>query len=185
MSYEHGTKAFQDEYTRDFMKSTKETEEGFYTYESKTGGYSMLFPVNAKLDDMLYVKEKDYFERINFGENTAENFSYYVRLTYQNKPSMNDLEVQLSILSDEQDYKGRYKETNGRKTLIKYASEIFKTSNGDVAYFTFGFIQSGKNNEQGIKMVYTATCPNEKQKCEINQLEEEKAIRLMKSIKFN
>ncbi|MFC7373518.1 hypothetical protein ACFQPF_17895 [Fictibacillus iocasae] len=179
------TKAFQDEYTRDFIKSTKETEEGFYTYESKTGGYSMLFPVNAELDEMFYERVKESFESIDFGENTAGNFTYDVTLFYENKPSMTDLEVNLSVLSDMQGYTGNYKETNGNETLIKYASEIHEISKGDNAYFTFGFIHSEKNKEKGISMVYTATCTNEKQKCEIDKVKEEnKAIRLMKSIEF-
>ncbi|MFC7373520.1 hypothetical protein ACFQPF_17905 [Fictibacillus iocasae] len=179
------TKAFQDEYTRYFMKSTKETEEGFYTYESKTGGYSMLFPVNANLDEMFYERVKESFERINFGENTEDNFTYFVRLFYENKPSMTDLELNLSVLSDEQKYKGTYKETRGKDTLIKYATRILKASEKDNAYITFGFIHSEKNKEKGISMVYVASCPNEKQKCEIDQVKEEnKAIKLMKSIEF-
>ncbi|MEC0665844.1 lipoprotein YvcA, partial [Priestia flexa] len=38
------TRALQDEFTRDMIKSTKETEKGYYTLESKTGVYEMLFP---------------------------------------------------------------------------------------------------------------------------------------------
>jgi len=42
------TIAFQDEFTREFIKSPEEVEDGYYLFESKTGGYTMLFPVNAK-----------------------------------------------------------------------------------------------------------------------------------------
>ncbi len=41
------TKAFKDDFTSEFIKSPDETEDGYYTFVSKTKGYTMLFPVNA------------------------------------------------------------------------------------------------------------------------------------------
>jgi hypothetical protein len=41
------TAAFQDEYTREFMASTKEVKDGYYLFKSKTGGYTMWFPKDA------------------------------------------------------------------------------------------------------------------------------------------
>ncbi|RIV04949.1 hypothetical protein D1859_17160, partial [Priestia flexa] len=37
-------RALQDEFTRSMLKSAQETEKGYYTLESKTGEYEMLFP---------------------------------------------------------------------------------------------------------------------------------------------
>ncbi|MDL4840514.1 hypothetical protein QQS35_08660, partial [Aquibacillus sp. LR5S19] len=44
------TKAFQDEFTREFMDSTEEVKDGYYLFRSKTDGYTMLFPENAEMD---------------------------------------------------------------------------------------------------------------------------------------
>src|SRR5690625_781408 len=62
------TIAMQDEFTREFMASAEEEEEGYYLFESKTGGYTMLYSVNSKLDDIYYEKRHDSFETLHFGE---------------------------------------------------------------------------------------------------------------------
>ncbi|OHR73236.1 hypothetical protein HMPREF3291_20040 [Bacillus sp. HMSC76G11] len=48
------TEAIIDEFTREFMASSKEVEEGYYTFQSKTKGYTMLFPENAKISSGDY-----------------------------------------------------------------------------------------------------------------------------------
>ncbi|MEC0668283.1 hypothetical protein P8864_20770, partial [Priestia flexa] len=48
------TRALQDKFTREMIKSTKETEKGYYTLESKTGVYEMLFPAGGGIDGIGY-----------------------------------------------------------------------------------------------------------------------------------
>src|SRR5699024_12315518 len=56
-------RAFNDEFTREFLQSTEETEEGFYPFLSKTGKYKMDFPAGGVIDDRSYlVKESDHEE---------------------------------------------------------------------------------------------------------------------------
>src|SRR5690625_330531 len=62
------TTAMQDDFTRDYMASAEEEEEGYYLFESKTGGYTMLYPVNSNLDDIYYQKRHDSYEALHFGE---------------------------------------------------------------------------------------------------------------------
>src|SRR5690625_7923114 len=52
------TIAMQDEFTREFMSSAEEEEEGYYLFESKTGGYTMLYPVNSKQSKMSRSEER-------------------------------------------------------------------------------------------------------------------------------
>ncbi|MGM9949956.1 MAG: hypothetical protein ACI33P_07500 [Lysinibacillus sp.] len=42
--------ALQDDFTKEFIPSTEEAEEGYYTFESGVGGYTTLYPVNAVMD---------------------------------------------------------------------------------------------------------------------------------------
>ncbi|UHA58888.1 hypothetical protein KDJ21_018950 [Metabacillus litoralis] len=61
------TAAFQDEFTRSLLDSPEEVEDGHYLFESKTGGYSMLWPKNAVTDGPpFYQRTKDSFEKIIF-----------------------------------------------------------------------------------------------------------------------
>src|SRR5699024_5410965 len=55
--------AFVDEFTRDFLQSTEETEEGLYPFLSKTKRYKMDFPGGGVIDDRAFsINEKDYEE---------------------------------------------------------------------------------------------------------------------------
>jgi len=44
------TEAFRDPFTRDFIVSPKEIEDGFYLVKSGTDGFTMLFPVNIRME---------------------------------------------------------------------------------------------------------------------------------------
>ncbi|MGP1909420.1 hypothetical protein ACTSEZ_14745 [Metabacillus sp. JX24] len=66
------TEAFKNEFTREFMKSTEETVDGFYTFESKTKGYTMLFPVNAIISTMDYEQIKTSYEALSYSEDVDE-----------------------------------------------------------------------------------------------------------------
>lgn len=57
------TIAMQDDFTREFMASAEEIEEGYYLFESKTAGYTMLYPVNSKQSKMSYEKKKTPLKR--------------------------------------------------------------------------------------------------------------------------
>jgi len=76
-------RAFQNDFTRDFMASTEPVEEGYYEFESKTGGYTMKFPENALMNKGFYERTRDSFERLRYAEDPdKDNISYYVIATY-------------------------------------------------------------------------------------------------------
>src|SRR5699024_5796917 len=56
--------AFQDDFTREFMSSLEEVEDGYYLFESKTGGDTMMYPENATMNQTYYQKNKGTFETI-------------------------------------------------------------------------------------------------------------------------
>src|SRR5690625_8048041 len=88
------TIAMQDEFTREFMASDEAEEEGYYLFESKTGGYTMLYSVNSKLDDIYYEKRHDSVETLHFGEvKEVSEVPYYVRSTYSLGKDTNEIEL--------------------------------------------------------------------------------------------
>jgi len=90
--------AFQDEFTRQFLDSTKEVKPGFYLFRSGTNGYTMLFPENAILSDKFYEVDQNHFETIGIGASFGENISYFMNLRYLNKASFPVYIMHQSIL---------------------------------------------------------------------------------------
>src|SRR5690606_26543949 len=94
--------AFQDDFTREFMASTEEVEEGYYLFKSKTGGYTMLYPENAKMDEIYYEMSGEAFEAIHFSvEKDDSDYFYYVRSIYEAGKRAGDVKALLTLLSED------------------------------------------------------------------------------------
>src|SRR5690625_5638329 len=92
------TIAMQDEFTREFMASAEEEEEGYYLFESKTGGYTMLYPVNSKQSRSYYEKANDSFEALHFGEGKeSANVPYFIQSTYNRWKIADRLRTQFKL----------------------------------------------------------------------------------------
>ena len=96
--------AFQDDFTREFMSSLDEVEDGYYLFESKTGGYTMMYPENAIMDQLYYQMPGEHYEAIQFAEE-----DYYVRSTYNAGTSANDPNSLQVVLSSHVGYEGDMK----------------------------------------------------------------------------
>ena len=48
-------RAFQDEFTRDFLQSIDETRPGYYPFLSRTGKYNMDFPASGVISKIFIV----------------------------------------------------------------------------------------------------------------------------------
>jgi hypothetical protein len=181
------TVAFQDKFTREFMVSPKEVKEGYYLFKSKTGGYTMLYPKNAKMDRMFYEKHKKYYESIHLGGGRErENISNYMIVTYENAPITEDIDVNLDLLSTYVHHNGKYiKFLSGDNTIYFGKNEQhISNDNNDIAYYFFSYVKSN-HSHQAVRFIYAVLCKDENQKCSIDvQKEEERAKMFMKSIKF-
>lgn len=184
------TEAFKDDFTREFIKSPDETEDGYYTFVSKTKGYTMLFPVDATISSAAHDYQDDYFETFNFGESIdEENLSRYYTVTYEDKPSTKDIEYNLELLTEHIGYESEFKEIRTGDNVIYYGKgnkELTHNETGKKVMFYgyFGYIQSQKDQE-GLHFFYETTCRKADKPCEINeQVEEERALLMMKSIQF-
>src|SRR5690625_271618 len=97
----------QDDFTREFMASAEEEEEGYYLFESKTDGYTMLYPVNSNLGQIYYEKVNDSFETLHFGENKERSdVPYFIQTTYNQIKDTKDIELYLTLLYEELEYNG-------------------------------------------------------------------------------
>ncbi|MGP1909422.1 hypothetical protein ACTSEZ_14755 [Metabacillus sp. JX24] len=184
------TEAFKDDFTRDFIKSPDEAEEGYYTFVSKTKGYTMLFPVDATISSAAHDYQDDYFETFNFGESVdEENLSRYFTVTYEDKPSTRDIEFNLELLTEHTGYESEFKEIRAGDNVIYYGKGneelTHNETNKKVKFYGYlAYIHSQKDQE-GLHFFYETTCRKANKPCEINeQVEEERALLMMKSIQF-
>ncbi|MDL4842640.1 hypothetical protein [Aquibacillus rhizosphaerae] len=180
------TKAFQDEFTREFMDSSEEVKDGYYLFRSKTDRYTMLFPENAEVSRMFYERNKDFFESLSFVDYSKEenyNFKYDVNFTTYGEEALDN---SLEILSEKIGYSGEFQKIEGENTLIYFAeNEEIVEGNGN-KWTVYGFysyiILNGE--DVGIEYIYSAHCYDE-ETCNIDpEIEEDKALTLMKSIHF-
>ena len=152
------TPAFKDDFTREFMDSTEEVQEGYYRFKSKTEGYTMLFPVNARVDAVSYGISHDVYEAYIFGEKIEEeNLLYDYQITYENKPATNNIEVNLDLLSHSMlVIKEKYEKFEHEGKTFYYAKDVFATEVRD-HYSFFSYIKSNKS-DKAISYSASSTC---------------------------
>ncbi|WP_071461387.1 hypothetical protein [Bacillus massilinigeriensis] len=179
------TTALQDEFTRKFMDSPKQIKDGYYLFKSKTGGYEMLFPKNAKLSAKGYEKNGNGYEALYFGETRInENLMFSWDVTYEDSISTQNKELNLNLLSDSVGYQKKdYDQFQCNNKNYYYAKEVFNIE-GKSVYTYFSFIKN-VNSNQAIRFYMETMCKKTTGKCKVDQaLLEEEAKLIMKSIQF-
>ncbi|MDQ0231213.1 hypothetical protein [Metabacillus malikii] len=184
------TPAFQDEDTRKMLDSTEEVQDGYYLYTSKTGGYSMLWPVDAIKQS--YQNNGNAFEKVIFsGSNAKENYIYDVYTTFDNSSPESYIDIFLSNLSSTLEYNGDYKEIRDDNKSIYLAKKKTPIKTSDereyLVYSYFSYIRDNKT-EQGFEYIYSIGCYEDAnvRDCAIDEnKEEERALMLMKTVNFN
>jgi len=178
------TRAFQDKFTREFIESPKEVQDGYYRFKSRTGGYSMLFPIEAKVAKAGYEKNNEFFEALSFGEQVKEdNLSLYYDIVYEDNQITNNIDINLDSFSRDAGYKGEYEKfEHGGKTYY-YAKDVFKIEEGE-NYKYFSYIKPA-NSDKAIRFFASSTCLNEGQPCNAGSEKiEERFLMIMKSVDF-
>ncbi|CAM4006291.1 hypothetical protein [Mesobacillus zeae] len=178
------TVAFQDEFTRGFMDSTKEVEDGYYLFKSKTGGYTMLFPKHAKIATFGFEQSGDELETFSFGEvRNEENISLKWKVLYENMPRTRDVESNLAFLSDSYGYKGDYTQFKQEGKTYYYAKKVKNIEGKEVN--TFLYLIKNDSDDKAISYSMKYICTDSKKPCKVDQQTmEAEAERLIKSIKF-
>ncbi|WP_404432534.1 hypothetical protein [Sutcliffiella horikoshii] len=177
--------AYNDEFTRDFIKSSEEVEDGFYLFESLTKGYSMLFPVDAEADKAAYERNGNAFESFSFLEEDNEaNLSIYYRVVYENQPRANDKDVNLRLLSSYTGYDGDYDEYKKNDTTYYYAEHTLEYK-GKKTFQYFAYIKPS-TNDKAASFVGDITCLDQEQPCNADSEEmKQRILKIMHSIEIN
>jgi hypothetical protein len=185
------TVAFQDEFTRGFMVSPKEVKEGYYLFKSKTGGFTMWFPKDAKINRGLYEKHDKYYESsVIAGVREQENIIYDIDTVYENRRITDDIDTNLFLLSSSAyaNYDGEYTKIKAVRSTIYFAKNeqhISVDNKKDTVYKFFAYIKSN-HSHQAVRFIYGVSCKDADRGCHIDvDKEEERAKMLMKSIEFH
>ncbi|WP_141233238.1 hypothetical protein [Terribacillus saccharophilus] len=118
--------AYQDEFTREFMESTKPTKEGYYPFLSKTDAYKMDFPENMTISERSY----------NIG---PDNRSETVILSPQNpKGAYVEHQVEYySFLSDEEHGRDQITSRTGLDINFEEISSEFQDQQLEIAEYNY------------------------------------------------
>ena len=176
--------AFQDDFTREFMASTEEVGDGYYVFQSKTGGFTMMYPGDAKMNPRYYEINNEYFESIRFGSDHEKitGDTYSVRMMYYKGEKAKDHKRVQRHLDNLIDYNGDYEKTEYQDKIIYYATKKFIPQDTEgIDYDFFGVIKS-KSSDQAISYLYTIYCDKG---CNYDEGRIEQHVKkLMNSIEF-
>jgi len=179
-------RAFQDDFTREFMTSIEPVEDGYYEFESKTGGYTMKFPENASIDKGYYERKKDTFELLSYAEKTSENHvSYYVNATYNNFYKGKESRRLLYLLSGDVNYDGDYEEFEHQNNTIFFATSKSTTKSKKTTWYEFFGLVKSNNSNQSLRFIYSLKCEEPEGNCAYDfDAIEQKVKSLMNSVNF-
>ncbi|NRG46220.1 hypothetical protein HRF87_15845 [Bacillus sp. CRN 9] len=178
------TRALQDEFTKEFVTSQEEVQEGYYQFKSRTDGYTMLFPKEGKVSNASYEKNENLYESLSFGENKQdENLAFYYMITYEDRSITNEIESNLSLLSSYANYERDYEEFEVNDITFYYAEDIYEVE-GNKAYNYFTYIKSN-NSDQAVRFFARSSCKDFDKKCNPEQeFIKDKFQMMMKSVSF-
>ncbi|MBD1221844.1 hypothetical protein [Virgibacillus halodenitrificans] len=171
-------RAFQDEFTREFLQSTEETREGYYLFMSGTGAYKMDFPAGGIVGEKGYALEGERFESFRIGVKEKQIASS-INFKYKNE-KRNNVEVNLDMLKTSMNKSLQFEKLSLKGKDIYLAR--FENESG--SYGMVGYIQN-KLSTGGVSAIYTSECTERPKSCEdINEINNNKMINWLKSIEF-
>ncbi|MBF0707729.1 hypothetical protein IQ283_14120 [Alkalihalobacillus hwajinpoensis] len=166
------TRAMQDEFTRSFLKSTKEVEEGYYLFQSGIDRFEMYFPNSGLIGEKGYYGKKGSEQFIIGIEET--HYEIGITMEYARFPRKEDIETSLSVLEGKMDEKRDVEKVMQEGREAYYA----KFTNDDL--FGYSAYVQNTNETGGIFITYSIKCLETTTECD----EEDAFIKWLKSIKF-
>ncbi|MGG1686793.1 hypothetical protein [Pseudalkalibacillus sp. NRS-1564] len=168
------TRAMQDEFTRSFLKSTEEVEDGYYSFVSGINRYEMNFPKSGVIGEKGYSKDEG-FEQLSIG---IESSSYNIGITseYISHLKKDNLETNISLLgsiAEDVDFQ----QIDNDTADLHYGKFNRKDNYGYLAY-----VQNSRDTG-GILISYYIQCLETNNSCKDNSKEDE-FLQWLKSIKF-
>lgn len=174
--------AWSDDFTRKFMDSKKEVKDGYHLYKSMTDGYTMLFPVEAKVVKEEYAVNANIFEQYHIMEEDKKQLNNF-QVTYENRTITSDLALNLDVLSNVAGYDGEFKEYQHDGNTYYYAKNISEKE-GSTKYQYLSYIKSNKSN-QAVSYCLNSTCLDGEKPCKLDSKKLEKEFKTMiESVEF-
>ncbi len=181
--------AVQDQYTRSFLTSDEEAEEGFYEMRTWTDAYSMHIPAEATLDETYYMKRDKSWDQFLFSWIDGEdNISYGVQGQFEDGQSSE--ESGLRSLTRYMKFEGDYEKSEDDHHIYydgKLITEVGGRNGREKVpvYSYLGFIKD-KNSGKALALIYEHNCCDWTNTCKANTKEiEENFWHLVKSVKFD
>ena len=172
-------RALQDEFTRNFIQSTKEVEKGYYTFLSGTKRYSMLFPKEGAIHPGYAVKDDQYegFLMSVINENDTDS---QIKVNYYANESLENVKEVLEILEGRVDQPLTFEKITSESSEIHYAPIEF-----DSDVFGIAALVVSLDGEGSVQIVYDTKCTDNKNECQaIKKDEVNKMIQWVQTIKF-
>ena len=175
--------AFQDDFTREFMASTEEVEEGYYLFKSKTGGYTMMYPENARINDVLYEMPGESYEFIQYAENVKElGYQYFARVTYNAGSRANSSEQLKKILSTYANYYGEYEPFEYDDKIVYFAKTENVNEKSDM--YSYLAVIISKGSKQAVSIGYNIITNQNNENIDIENVQQD-VIKIIESVKFS
>jgi|SRR5690625_616687 len=179
--------AFQDEFTREFMGSTEELEEGFYLFQSKTGKYTMMYPANAKMQRPYYGFTGENYEKLRYagGDEEVTGATYTVDLSFKHNKDTIRLDTHLSVVSMGVRYEGDFEKIETEDLEIYFAKNTIPVDGERIGSYNFFGVVKSKESNKTLNYNYMVYCDRDAKKCDYDIEGIEKHVkRLMKSVTF-
>ncbi|MEE6132144.1 hypothetical protein [Priestia sp. GS2] len=177
------TRALQDEFTREMIKSTKETEKGYYTLESKTGVYEMLFPTGGEIDGIGYTRKSESSEAFLAGILYEDKSSAELRINYNTILSNDETDIEYAkrfltknigedMTFERIDVKGK----------VMYIAPFKMKETGSYGYGAYVHPDKGW---RGLEIIYSTSCTDKTKPCDPQEETfKKRAYKLISSVKF-
>ena len=173
-------RALQDEFTRNFIQSTEEVEDGYYPFLSGTGQYKMLFPAEGLIDNRGYsVREKSYEAFLTAVINDNDTASQ-ITVDYYGTETAEDSSTSLKHLEGRVGQELDFTKTELETTIVHHAPISFEGNIFGIA----AYVRNATGNG-GIEIIYDTDCDVEQVDCTtFRQEEEKKIVHWISSIEF-
>ncbi|GAB3804247.1 hypothetical protein [Virgibacillus kimchii] len=152
-----GARAFQDEFTREFLQSTEETRDGYYPFLSGTGRYEMDFPAGGVIGEESYAEKDNGYEGLLLGVDEGDGHESSININYYSHHELGNESNILDQLSNRLGMELEFKHKEDENKFIHYASFDYEE------YESFGIAANvlNKLDSGAIQIVYTTGCETE------------------------
>lgn len=159
------TRAFNDPFTKKFLQSKEENPVGYYTFLSKTDGYSFALPVDSKIDGFTYTSREKKFEGftvdIDLKDINQTNLKAYLDIRYFSYYTFDSTESSLELWQAQFNDSLNFEKTQFKNHTIY--SDYYNIEDEDL-YGLVGYAQNDKK-AGGLFFNYYYYCTEDKNIC--------------------